>query len=415
MGVRRFPIATTILALALLSGSSPVLAAGLDPLEGTWSARVGWGSETLRLRVSWLSESGMSTFREELILPIEEVKGVEPGDFSRSWAPLEWKWVRSAGTFVFSGEGAWFFRPGGTFRFEPTPEFAARLASLGSVEVDARALFWFGLKDVHLDLVDALSELGYRELDIDDIVRLSRMGIDGDWIRAMKGLTHLPSAEALQQLYARGIGPEILRSFESAGLQEVSAESLLRLSAQGITAEWVAGMRDAGYGLDEIDELLRLHSHGVSPEEVAGYRATEGFATDTDAIVRLHTQGIEPGYLRALLATRLSDPGIDSVIRLHQQGIHPEYVREVAELGYDDPEEIVRLHTQGVAAATIRELRDLGYDELDVDELVRLSNHGVDPAFVRRLAKAGFVELTVEQLVRARTQGESILGSPRSE
>lgn len=438
---------STLLALVavIVMALPPLQAAaenGLEPLEGTWSARIGWGGETLRLRMRWLPASGTGESRADFEIPLEEMEGIVPGDFSRSGAPLSFSWSRKAGTFRFTGEGAWFFRPGGEFVFFPSQEEAARLRELGTVDVDSRALFWMALRDVDPALIQGLADLGYESVRMDDVLRLSRRGIDLGHVQDAQSLGYRPSLDELIQLHARGIEGSYLRAFGENGIQHVPVEDIIRLHARGIDAATMRGMIEAGYGPDRVEDMIRLHTRGVDPGELADYTGMEGGAPTTEEILRLHSRGVKPGmvaeytgaeglrptpeeiirlhsqgvpadYLLRVAGSGLREP-VESAVRLKQRGVDPELFEGLAAMGYTDIEDIITVHSRSIPLRDIQELRELGYTGLDVSDLTRLHDNGVRASFVRRLVEAGYTDLTVEELVEIKRRGEEELLTRRS-
>jgi hypothetical protein len=330
------------------------------------------------MRLRWESESGMSTFTEELDIPISETEGVRPGDFSSSGAPLRFRWSLPAGAVEFEGEGAWFFRPGGPFRFIPSHGFADGLARIGSNELDARILFWMALREVDLPLVAGLAELGYQELDFDDVVRLSRHDIDIEFLRAAHEVCDHPSIGDLVTLRSRGIDTGVLRGYEEAGI----------------------------VGLP-VDEIVQLHARGVAPAYLQAILSSEIAPAGVESEIQLRQRGVDSALAAAIAGLGFVDVG--EILQLHARGVPIETVRALRELGFEGVEEIIQLHARGVPVEMIRGLHELGYGQLDVDDLLRLRSSGVDPDFVRRLAGLGFSGLSVEDLVRARLRGDDAL------
>lgn len=406
--VRPMVLVAAALAGCLAGVSASSGASGdLAPLEGTWSGRIGWGGDTLDLRLEWTSESGRSTFHERRTVPLAELAGADAGSFSRPWAPLHFEWTREAGKLDFTGEGAWFFRPGGKFTFQPDPNFAEKVRAAGALRTDPRTLFYMALQTTPASLVSALGKLGYEDLDINDVMRLGRHGIDGDYVAAAAELGERPDLDEIDRLHSRGVSAEDLRSFAANGLGGIDAESLMRLRSQGIDAGWVAAMASAGIDTGDVETLVRLHQHGVSPDEAAGYLRAQGIDVDTGGMIRLKSAGVSPDYLQEIATSGVAQPDIDRVIRLRQRGIDPATARDLAALGFTDVEEIVRLHSQGVSADEIAGFRKAGYGDLDVEDLVRLHSHGVDPAFAGKLADGGITGLSVDDLIRLRQTGDA--------
>ncbi|HXI03198.1 MAG TPA: hypothetical protein VNI57_08465 [Candidatus Saccharimonadales bacterium] len=411
MSTRR-PAALAVSVLLTFLATLPVArgaeASGdLAPLEGTWSGRIGWKGDTVDLRLEWTSESGRSTFRERRTVPLAELTGADPGSFSRPWAPLHFEWSRDAGKLDFTGEGAWFFRPGGKFTFQPDPGFAEKVRAAGALRTDPRTLFFMALQTTPVSLVSALGKLGYEDVDIDDVVRLGRHGIDGDYVAAAAELGERPDLDEIDRLHSRGVSAEDLRSFAANGLGGIDAESLMRLKSQGIDAAWVAAMASAGLGTDDVEALVRLHQHGVSPDEATGYLLAKGIDVDTEGMIRLKSAGVSPGYLQEITSSGVAQPDIEKVIRLQQRGIDPATARDLAALGFTDIEGIVRLRSQGVSADEIAGFRKAGYGDLDVEDLVRLHTHGVDPAFAAKLTAGGISGLSVDDLIRLHQSGDA--------
>lgn len=175
------------------------------------------------------------------------------------------------------------------------------------------------------DFLDALASAGYKNLSVDDLVRLKNVGVDGELIDAAVRYS--------------GSRP--------------SVETLVRMASVGVDADYLNHLQSSGYPRMSLEDVIRMRSVGVDPE-----------------------------YIRDMNAALHSKPTIEQLTQMRALGVDADYIRSFAKLGYDklSPNDLMRLRAVGVDAGYVRMLRSkgIGGSGLSVDDLIRMKSVGVE-------------------------------------
>ena len=175
------------------------------------------------------------------------------------------------------------------------------------------------------DFLDALASAGYKNLSVDDLVRLKNVGVDGSLIDAAVRYS--------------GSRP--------------SVETLVRMASVGVDAEYLNHLQASGYPRMALEDVIRMRAVGV-----------------------------DPSYIRDMTAVLHTRPSIEQLTQLRALGVDPGYVRSFAQLGYDklSPNDLMRLRAVGVDADYVRMLRSkgIGGGGLSIDDLIRMKSVGVE-------------------------------------
>jgi hypothetical protein len=402
----RFILVAGLAALAMAAAPHPAVAAtsGDSPPTGTWRAKLPRGDGRVELKLS--ARQGDSEMTTRRHLSADAFEGLDPEDFSRFSVAYRFSWKSDAGTIRFEGRGRWW-RGSGSFTFEPDPGYVRRLIELGYREPSDFDLLRLTLDGISRELLEGFQAIGYTDLDLGEVMRLSRHGLDMAYIHDAQRLGYRPDLDDLVRLRNHRIGGDEIREYADRGLVGIPPDDLIRLHNHRIGPEWVAGMVEAGYSTSDVDDLIRLRSHRVQPERVARLRAIERLDLSTEQIVRLTSHRVAADYVEALAASDLADLSVDEIIRLHSHRVPTEYVTRLAGMGYDRTESLIRMHDHRVSADEVAELHAIGYGHLGPDELIRLETHRVTPDFVKRLVDAGYEDLTVDELIDVKNRGIS--------
>ncbi|HET9392755.1 MAG TPA: M56 family metallopeptidase [Candidatus Rubrimentiphilum sp.] len=144
------------------------------------------------------------------------------------------------------------------------------------------------------DLLDALSQAGYNNLSVDDLIRLRDHGVSGSLITGANSFFGHPSPNDLVMLADHGVSGSYLAELRAAGMPKFSAQDVIRLRDHGVSMMLISGLRARGYALN-VDDLVRLADHGVGImyiETVQRIRANGH--PSIDDIIRLHDAGFTP-------------------------------------------------------------------------------------------------------------------------
>lgn len=146
----------------------------------------------------------------------------------------------------------------------------------------------------HGDLLDALSQYGYTNLSVDDLIALRNHGVSGSLIAGAAAFFGHPSVA-----------------------------DLIRLADHGVYGSYLAQLRSAGISGLSPNDAIRIRDHGVSPMLIAGLRA-RGYAVNADTLIKLADHGVSIMYIDSMQRLRSNGrPSLDDIIRLHDAGFTP--------------------------------------------------------------------------------------------
>ena len=388
-----------LLFSATLLGAS-LATAEPDTVSGTWRSKLNFFGDSVKFELRTDEDTEIN-----LTLDPQKLDGLTRSDLKTTGKPLRFGWARDAATIRFEGVGRWFGRPSGTFTLEPDSRFAEQLASICGTAPTASELLQLVIHDVSHDSVSALSEAGYEDMDVWDLIRLEQHGVSPQFVAGMQELAYRPEVDQLIRLRNHGIRPDTVRELARLDLPGIPVDDLIRFRSRSIIPEYLREMADAGFPPSEVDALVRMRAHGLRPAEVAALRDVEGFDLTVDDLIRLHQRGIDADYLDGVSGSGTTALTIEEVCRLRSHGVQPMRYQGFVLLGHGAVDDAIRLRQHGIDPEWIEQLANLGYDDLGVSELVRLRNHGVAPEFVGKLVEAGYDDLSVDQLIQIRTRG----------
>ncbi|MBV9958004.1 MAG: M56 family metallopeptidase, partial [Acidobacteria bacterium] len=195
--------------------------------------------------------------------------------------------------------------------------------------------------------IDALAELGYRNLSVDQLIEMRNHGVSPSYLKGLKGV----------------------------GYELPSVETAIRLVDHGVSVGYIKKLAEIGYRNLSFDELIEAVDHGVRPDVIEAYKAA--------------------GYGNLTL---------DQAVRAVDHGVGPSYIKSMSEVGFDklSLEQLIRLRDHGVSAEYVREIRALGYNSVTAEQFVRLADHGVSPSFLRKARERGFNNLSLDELIKLR-------------
>ena len=345
---------TTLALLLALSALSPPAASAVDGAHRAAPVATGdW-------EISPLKEPG----KYLLELMVKGVKGPKP--WSRQWIPeaelsgfpttagrtdAAFDVNREAGT-LHAGGVVDHQRGSGTFTLTLDVGFADSLQHRGLGRPSPEQQATLALADAHLDLLDALRDLGYQPLKLDQFVRCAEQHLDRGYLIAMIAL----------------------------GLKAASVDDWLQARKSGVDTAYAAELRAAGFGALSLKDLIATRDHGVDARYLADLAAF--------------------GYKGLPLA---------KLIELRDHGVDVNYLSGLKQAGFTGvtPNVAIEARSHGVDGAYLAGLLDAGITGFTLDEAVRARDHGVDALFAadqrRRLGRAP----TLDELIRLRDTANS--------
>jgi len=254
---------------------------------------------------------------------------------------------REAGTLTFDGRGT-LERASGWYGFAPSQSFRSGLEKLGYRDIEPKHMFVFAMDDLTVAKVRQLQQLVSNKLDTAELVRLINHGAGFTYVQAMTNL----------------------------GFKNLTSDDYRRARDHGVSESFVREMADLGMKLP-LEDLVRMRDHGVTPGYVRAMRGA-GFNVPSEELVRARDHGVSAEFLQRMGDFGYSALPLGDYVRMRDHGVTPEFVQAFRDLGYTKltPGELVRLKDHGVSANYARRIKDMMKEPPSVEQLVRMRSGG---------------------------------------
>jgi BlaR1 peptidase M56 len=317
---------------------------------------------------------------------------------------ITFKVVREAGTMTFKGQfdGQQGF---GHFQFQPDPAYFQALKQMGVEDVDNNNEEGFFLRNVKKDFVAMLQRNGYMPMSRHNVVSLSAMNIDEDFIKSMKGagIEGLDDVHSFVTLKAMHIDKAYIDDLHAAGYDHLSTHDLVSLKAQHIDGQYVRSMA-AGKSDSFIPphELIAYKASGIDSAYLASLRKLGYASADRHDIFSLHSMHITADFIKGFQDAGLTNLPMRTLVAFKANGITPEYAKAFHDLGYDDIEttRLVSLKSMGITPYFVQQFHKIGYDHIPYNLLASLKAMGIDAAYVSKMKGKGFDSQDLRKYMR---------------
>jgi len=138
-----------------------------------------------------------------------------------------------------------------------------------------------------------------------------------------------PTPERVQVPQATGANTQTqgwLDQIEAAGYRNLDVEQLIRLKEHEIDGPYIQEIRAAGYDLP-VDQLIRFREHEITAEFINSLKALGLKDLSANEVVRLREHDADPERIRQFQSS-YPNVSIDNIIRMLEHDITPEYIRE---------------------------------------------------------------------------------------
>ena len=112
--------------------------------------------------------------------------------------------------------------------------------------------------------LDRIEAAGFRNLNVEQIIRLKEHDIDADYIRQVRAMGFDLDAETLIRFREHDISSEYINELKQVGLRDLNAEQLIRLQEHEVTPEYVRQAQNRFEGIT-VDQIIRLKEHDILP------------------------------------------------------------------------------------------------------------------------------------------------------
>jgi len=198
-------------------------------MTGHWSIQ-SKGNGHVRLQMS--RDKGKSSASSRLALT--EFEGIIDEQLFFSSSRVNFRLVREAGTFTFSGS----FHEGigkGQWTFNAEPAFVSRLRKHGYQQPTNEELYALAVSDVRGSYIADLEREGYRTLPISQLVGF----------------------------YANDVSVPYIKSLGDVGYNGLTAAQLISLRTNGVTRDYIEQLARRGQKNLTVARLLGLRTNGV--------------------------------------------------------------------------------------------------------------------------------------------------------
>jgi hypothetical protein len=246
-----------VLAVALVGAYSTPSSASVDAppqisYAGKWSIETTGSNDSAHLTLQYppssSNDSGMASL---------SALGLEPGTFGGSGHAVQFGIRRDAGTFVCQGN-AGSGSGGGTFKFEPNPQYVRDVVAAGFAAPTLREQVMAGMFDVGTSYVQAMGAAGLRGVRLDKLVDLKIFDLTPEFVAALHADFPDESIDGFVALHMVGVTPAYVDALRRAGVPNLSADNVSALRAAGVDQAFAERLATKGpHGLS-IDEVVRL-------------------------------------------------------------------------------------------------------------------------------------------------------------
>jgi hypothetical protein len=227
--------------------------------------------------------------------------------------------TRDAGKFdcegyLKDGEGAGFFR------FEPNPDYARQMQSLG-FHVGDDEQFAMAVQDVSLEFARQMKSERLTNLDSGKLIAFRIFNVNSQFISDIRAAgLNISDSDKLVAFRIHGVTPEMIRSLKQSGYSP-DEDNLIAMRIHGATLEWMQALKKVGYNHVELEKLIAFRIHGVSPEFIEKLQALGYQHPEPDELIAMRIHNVTPEYIANLRARGVKHPTIDELVTLRIHGI----------------------------------------------------------------------------------------------
>jgi hypothetical protein len=294
-----------------------IVAKGVDAASrtGDWTIRKSEQSGKVEFSLIERHRGGNSSHESDW--PASAFQGV---DFSQPGRQdVHFTVTRDAGKIVCEGylkdgEGA------GLFTFEPNPDYARQMQSLG-FSVDDDEQYSMAVQDVSLEFARQMKGEHLTDLDAGKLIAFRIFKVDSQFIADIRGAgLNVTDSDKLVAFRIHGVTPQMIRSLQQAGYSP-DEDELIAMRIHGATLEWMQALKKQGYDHVEIEKLIAFRIHGVSPEFIEKIQSLGYQHPEPDQLIAMRIHNVTPEYIANLRSRGIQHPSIDELVSMRIHGI----------------------------------------------------------------------------------------------
>lgn len=149
---------------------------------------------------------------------------------------------------------------------------------------------WVTQPDEHLlkEMGDWMSDMGYKNLDRQQLIDLRREGVTATFTSRMRDLGYSNlTLDQLVKLRQNDVSSTFVAMMKELGY-DLSIDDLVELRQHDVTAYYTSNLHDLGYKDITKDELIRLKDTGVNTSEAKELIQKNGKRPTIDELIRYH-------------------------------------------------------------------------------------------------------------------------------
>jgi len=331
--------------------------------------------------------------------------------------------IREAGTLTFSGiiENG---RGTGTFRFIPSPSFAAEMKKENIVLTEREQVNFFlinvtrsyvqTLKKQGYPDIGTLNKQGYPNVTNAQISRLAEQGVGKtEKEREEKVLPPPPvSDDPVSHLInskLTGITEEYIQSFKKAGYTDIPNGTLINFKSLGITPEYLNRFVEAGFRDIPYSTFVNFKSVGVTPEYIHSFQNSGYKDVSYDKIVNLKAAGVPPPQNGPTLNPK-PEPHIvypKGGSELESLGITKQFIKNFEKAGYTGltSATLINFKSVGITPEYIKSFDLPGLKPPTYSDIISFKMVGITPEYIKAFQRAGKADVSYSELVNLKAAG----------
>lgn len=322
---------------------------------------------------------------------------------------VSFKLVRDAGTMSFTGQfdGQQGF---GHFHFQADEAYFKAMTQLGVEELDGRRQISFFLSNVRKDYASMVVHNGYPHISARDLVSLSAMHIDQEFITYWRGagLAEADEPRTLITLKAQNIDKSYVEELKAAGYDHLTARELVSLKSQRINGAYVRSMgRRRDNEAIPVRELISYKAMKIDSDYLASLRKLGYTDLEPREVTSLYSMHITADFIKGFQDLGYKEIPVRDLMTLKSMSITPEYVKGFRDIGIKElsPRELNQFKAMKIDPAFVKGFRDIGYEDIPPSRLGSLKSMGITPEFVGEFKKIGFDNIPLSLLSSLKAMG----------
>ena len=286
-----------------------------SPRSGDWTVRK--SDEVGKVEFALIENHHGGNSRHESDWPANAFQGV---DFSKPGRQdVHFTITRDAGKidcegYLRDGEGA------GIFHFEPNPDYARQMQSLG-FPVDDEKQYSMAVQDVSLEFARQMQGEHLTDLDTEKLIAFRIFNVNKEFIEELRAAgLNISDSDKLVAFRIHGVTPQMVRTLHQAGYSP-DEDTLIAMRIHGATPEWVEELKKRGYDHVDLEKLIAFRIHGVSPEFIGKLQGLGYQHPEPDELIAMRIHNVTPEYIAQMRSRGMQHLTIDELVSMRIHGI----------------------------------------------------------------------------------------------